>query len=236
MKKLFYIILAAMLISSPVVVMAYQITVGTNRFEFVFEQTNLTESEKSRIAADIAMCRHSWTNSAFVSALSDSRIGYIYDVNVVQSPYFNPGIKFPNWIVNNSTNVPSLLVRQDVCEAYTDSFGFINAHSNIIMQAYAFVDRISNSNLVCKTMSELVDYVLIQTNATVSLPAFFNGLREPDYSYPSVLSFGYYEKGPQNGGSATNLFMVMPSKYEDTIDTVPVIWNDGKWKFYMWDF
>ena len=225
------------IISLTASIAAAQVIVGTNSFDVVFEATNLTSAAQSRIVDDINLCRQLWTNSTVYLDVqgADSNIG---DGNVIARPYFND-MRVPRDLVTNSAGAWSLFVDKQVSDAYLKAFEFSDANSNIIRAADAFVDALSNTNTVCNTMAEYWEYVLSPTNAHVNLPDGFDGLKEYEYSKPSVMAFGYSIGGPEpSPGVTSNLFMKLQYRSAEiiSIDQFLCIWHDGKWKFYYWYF
>ena len=211
-----------------------QVMIGTNLFDVVFEATNLAPATQSRIIADINLCRQLWTESEI--CLDDPGVEpYIYDGDVIFKPYFNE-MRVPRDLVTNSTGNHSLLVRKPVSDAYLNAFEFANANSNIISAARAFANTISDTNIVCNTMEELSEYVLISPNADIDLPEWFASFTALEHSPPSVMSFGYMTKEIEAvPGVSSNLFMRLQYRSTDNIDQHPCIWHDGKWKLAIWE-
>jgi hypothetical protein len=217
---------------------AAQVILGTNSFDVVFEATNLTSATQSRLIADINLCRQLWTNSVVHLGMSATD-SYIEEMSIVGRPYFNE-ISVPREIVTNSVGALSLLVNKQASDAYLKAFEFADANSNITRAADAFVEAFSNSNFVCNTMTEYLEYFLIPTGMQVDIQDEIEGFKEYEYSKPSVMSFGYYKKGPEpTPGVSSNLFMKLQYRSMETgmelIDQLPCIWHDGRWKFYYWD-
>ena len=211
-----------------------QIIVGTNSFDVVFEATNLTSVTQSRIVADINLCRQLWTNSQV--RLEDGGAPYIRDGDVLGRPYFNE-MRVPRDIVTNSTGALSIYVNKAVSDAYLKAFEFADANSNIINAAWAFANTISNTNIVCNTMAELSEYVLISPDAEIELPEWFASFTELEHSPPSVMAFGYMTKELEAvPGVSSNLFMRLQYRSTYNIDQHPCIWHDGKWKLYAWSY
>ena len=225
MKSLIIIALAA---SSA----AAQVIVGTNSFDVVFEATNLVPAMQSRIVDDINLCRQLWTNSQV--RLEDGGAPYIRDGNVIFRPYFNE-MRVPRDLVTNSTGSLSLLVSKPVSDAYIRAFEFADANSSIIAAAWAFVDTISDTNTVCDTMADLANYVLIISDKTVELPAWFRTFANVEYSKPSIMSFGYLPADSLTpAGVSSNLMMKLQYRIEETVDHHLCTWHDGKWKLCVW--
>ena len=215
---------------------AAQVIVGTNSFDVVFEATNLTTVAQSRIVADINLCRQLWTNSE-VRVDAPGTDPYIYDLYIVGWPYFKD-MRVPRGLVTNSAGAWSLLVDKQVSSEYLKAFEFADANSNIISAANAFVDALSNSNTVCNTISELREYMLFPEGMQLNPQEEIEGFKEYKYSKPSVMAFGYFSAGPEpSPGVSSNLFMKLQYSSTDvvSIDQLPCIWHDGKWKLYFWN-
>jgi hypothetical protein len=225
------------LIALTASIAAAQIIVGTNSFDVVFEATNLAPAVQSRIVDDINLCRQLWTNSEVYLDGNDFE-PFIGDGYVIGRPYFN-NMRVPRNIVTNSAGAWSLFVKKQLSDAYLKAFEFFDANSNIISAANAFVDTLCHSNIVCNTMQELSEYVLIPPNAEVILPGWFAEFCENAYSKPSAMAFGYMNIGPEpSPGVSSNLFMRLQCNFpnEYSVDQVPCIWHDGKWKINAWDY
>ena len=227
--KFFFIALAA---SSA----AAQIIVGTNSFDVIFESTNLTSTAQSRIISDMTLCRQLWTNSE-IHLTDQNTEPYIYDGDVIFTPYYNDSLEFPDTLVTNPLGTISLKVDTTISDAYLNAFEFADANSNIISAAWAFANTLSNTNIVCNTMAELSDYVLISPDAEIELPEWFASFTELEHSPPSVMAFGYKIKELEAvPGVSSNLFMRLQYRSTNNIDQHSCIWHDGKWKLYAWDY
>ena len=218
---------------------AAQVIVGTNSFDVVFEETNLTTVAQSRIIDDINLCRQLWANSE-VYIYDDEEDGelFIGDGYVIGKPYFND-MRVPRGLVTNSAGALSLLVSKPVSDAYLKAFEFADANSNLISAANAFVDALSNSNTICNTISELREYILFPENIAVDPQEQIEGFKSYKYSKPSVMAFGYFNQGPEPSiGVSSNLFMKLQYSLDKTISIyqLPCIWHGGKWKLYFWNF
>ena len=212
-----------------------QVIVGTNSFDVVFEATNLTTVAQARIIDDINISRQLWTNSAVHLDIPETE-PYIGDWDVIFKPYFND-MRVPRNLVTNSTGALSLFVNKQVSDAYLEAFKFADANSNIVSAAWAFADTISNTNVICNTIAEMSEYVLISPNADIDLPGWFTSFTELKHSPPSVMGFGHIEKVLDAvPGASSNLFMRLQYRSKDNVDQHLCIWHDGKWKIYAWGY
>lgn len=216
---------------------AAQIIVGTNDFDIVFEAKDLAPTIQSRIAADINLCRQLWANSeVYIYDDDEDFESFIGDGYVIGRPYFND-MRVPRGLVTNSLGVLSLFVEKQISDAYLKAFEFADANSSIISAANAFVDALSNSNTVCNTTADLREYILFPTDIQLDAQKEIEGFKSYEYSKPSVMAFGFLNQGPEpSAGVSSNLFMKLQYRGDEiSIDQLPCIWHNGKWKLYFWE-
>jgi len=214
---------------------------GTNAspISLAFADTNLSESAKSAITADLQLCLSEWgKQSELYMRNKGESIGYLY--NFKSSPHYPEDITFPREIVPTGAAGLALHIPKKLSDAYTNAFAFAAANSNIVAAAYEFVAFVSSSNFVTISSNDLPDYVLQKNTTTNEIIAdaqeTISELRHQTYYPPSILGFKYLEFGP----SPTNLWLLVPCSsplsYNDRKEwsPFPAVWHEGKWKFCMW--
>jgi hypothetical protein len=212
---------------------------GTNAspISLAFADTNLSESAKSAITADLRVCLSEWGKKSelYMRNKGDS-IGYLY--NFKSSPHYPEDIGFPREIVNGASGL-ALHIPKNLSDAYTNAFAFAAANSNIVAAAYEFVAFVSSTNFLSVTSNQIANYFLFnQATPQLYQLAFHdltNSVHGSSYYPPSVLGFHYSPEGP----APTNLWLYIPSSSPvcGYIEWGPVtaIWHDGKWKFSIWE-
>jgi len=203
-----------------------------------FVDTNLTESVKSTIVADLRVCLSEWgKNGELRLRNKEASAGYID--NPSRSPYFPENIDFPENIVSNGTSGIALQIPKSLSDAYTNAFAFAVANSNIAAAANEFVAFLSSSNFVAISSNALPNYVMqknMSTNDIIETAhEIISDLRKQTYYPPSFLGYYYSPKGP----SASNLWLRVPCSTHSPLGTdwhsFPALWHEGKWRFCIWE-
>jgi hypothetical protein len=210
----------------------------SNAISLAFADTNLSESAKSAITADLRVCLSEWGKGELRMMNEGDYVGYID--NPTRCPHYPEDMEFPEKVVSNGVSGLALHIPKKLSDAYTNAFAFAAANSNIVAAAYEFVAFVSSSNFVTISSNDLPDYVLQKNTTTNEIIAdaqeTISELRHQTYYPPSILGFKYLEFGP----SPTNLWLLVPCSsplsYGDTKEwsPFPAVWHDGKWKFCMW--
>ena len=213
--------------------------VNSNAISLAFVDTNLSESAKSAITADLRMCLSEWgkTSEFDLGPYEPGVIGYLY--NPDKSPHYPENIRFPRKLVTNGASDLALQIPKTLSDAYTNAFAFAAANSNIVAAAYEFVAFVSSSNFVALSSNALPDYVMqknMSTNDIVeTADEIFSDLQKQTYYPPSILGFYYSQRGP----SVSNLWLHVPSSINPPLGMdwlpFPALWHEGKWRFCVWD-
>ena len=205
---------------------------NTNALNVVFEDTALSASNQTLIVADLNVCLQSgWGRQAELYLRDkEDTIGYLY---TEESPYYRG---FPRDIVATPGG-PALHIPQWLSNAYTNSFAFTAAHSNIVAAAYAFVAFAVSPDFANLPGSEVLNYYFAVPARDLS-----NGndqkaiadLASYDYEPPSIRSFGYMKSKTDPGSEW--FIMTIPVSYSPyggimMTRSTPAIWHDERWKF-----
>jgi hypothetical protein len=219
---------------------------GTNAslISLAFADTNLSESAKSAITADLQVCLNEWGKGELRLRNKGDSVGYID--NPTRCPHYPEDIEFPENVVSNSVSGLALHIPQKLSDAYTNAFAFAAANSNIVAAAYEFVAFISSSNFVFLSSNALPNYILFknkysetitESNEIVRLASqIIPGLCYQTFYTPSILGFYYSPEGP----SVSNLWLNVPSSTHPSTNTTewsgyPILWYNGKWMFGSWN-
>jgi len=215
--------------------------VNSNAINVAFADTNLSESAKSAITADLRVCLSEWGKATQFRLGADDPafVAHLYNPKI--TPHYPETLDFPDDVVSSGAAGLALHIPKKLSDAYTNAFAFAAANSNIVAAAYEFVAYLSSTNFYTVTSNEIVNIVLVK-NATpdmylLSFADTTNSLRKQTYYPPSVLSFNYSPNGP----AVSNLWMLVPCsiplRYMDGKgwNAFPAIWHDNKWKIGIWD-
>jgi len=226
---------------------AYDMVVGTNHFDVVFENASTPSTLQDFIVADVQRCYEAWgTNVEIRASRATTHVMRIYPP-VFMGPYYleDPSVQrrsiyVPKDIVTNSVGQLSLIVPSTLIQKYADGLDFKTNHLVQVQAADAFVDFLSSPEFANVTSNQVSNYILYK-----DLPpqgylengdSFVKDLSDQMYFRPSILGFTYSDRGPD----ATNLWVFVPvipriRTAMSSFDVFPAIWHDGKWKFSFWD-
>lgn len=212
---------------------------GTN-FVFQFEDPGLSVSNRHRVADDIVMIRNFGVSSEIKFDSIDGFDGYIYDDNIDDPPYFDPGLEFPRYFKTiNSTN--ALFIPRKLSDAYTNAFAFLDSDTNMFLSAHLFVEAFA-SNRLESIPSNQIYRLVYYPNASLQRyelkrDRIVNDLKCQTYGHPSALSF--HQTGPgTNGFPHAATWMRVPTLWRSSFYNKEVIsifhafWYDGMWRLY----
>ncbi len=209
---------------------------NSNAISLAFADTNLSESAKSAITADLRVCLSEWGKGELRMRIKGDSVGYID--NPTHCPHYPEDIEFPENVVPSGAAGLALHIPKKLSDAYTNAFAFAAANSNIVAAAYEFVAFAASSNFMNIASNTLPDYVILKnvtTNQVVSIAGeILTDLHDQTYYPPSILGFYYDQWGPET----TNLWMNIPCSilsHGNMLSwfTFHAIWHDGKWRFCM---
>ena len=188
----------------------------SNAINLAFADTNLSESAKSAITADLRVCLSEWGKATQFRLGADDPAFVAHLHNPDITPYYPETIDFPDNVVSSGAAGLALHIPKKLSDAYTNAFAFAAANSNIVAAAYEFVAFVSSTNFPGMSSNALPDYIMFknalpdanaESNAIVNLaPQIMSDLCDQTYYPPSILGFTYSSDGP----AATNLWMQVP--------------------------
>jgi hypothetical protein len=211
--------------------------VNSNPLNVAFADTNLSESAKVAIVADLRLCLSEWGKGELRLRNKGDSVGYID--NPTRCPHYPENIEFPESVVSNAISGLTLYIPKTLSDAYTNAFAFAAADSNIVAAAYEFVAFVSSTNFLSVTSNQVSNYFLFNQATPQLYELAFHDLTNSVHGSscyrPSVLGFHYSPEGP----APTNLWLYIPTSslvcgYVEWGQTT-AIWHDGKWKFSIWE-
>jgi len=226
---------------------AYDIVVGTNHLDVVFENASTPSQVKDFIVVDVQRCYDAWGTNVTIEPNLPMRHGSYLRANVFMGPYYieDPSVQrksiyVPEDIVTNSVGKLSLKVPSVLIQKYSEAFVFKTNNLDKVQAADAFVDFVSSSAFANISSNQVSDYImykdLLPQEYLENSESFVRDLSDQMYFHPSILGFAYSDRGPD----ATNLWAFIPVMPRirtalSSFDVFPAIWHDGKWKFCFWD-
>ncbi len=217
--------------------------VNSNAISLAFVDTNLSESAKSAITADLRICLSEWGKGELRLRNKGDSVGYID--NPTECPHYPEDITFPENVVSNGVSGLALQIPKALSDAYTNAFAFAAANSNTVAAAYEFVAFVSSTNFPGISSNALPNYIMFknalpdanaESNAIVNLaPQIIPDVCGQTYYPPSILGFTYSSDGP----AATNLWMQVPNSSPSAgggkdWGKTTVLWHENKWRFCVW--
>ena len=224
---------------------AYDLVIGTNHFDVVFENVSTPSSLKDFIVEDVQRCYEAWGTNVVIQPNLPVRNGSYLRANVFMGPYYMENLyaedlNVPEDIVTNTTGQLALKIPSILIQRYAEGFVFKTNHLAQVQAADAFVDFVTSATFANIPSNQVSNYFMVKdaTPQTYldSSETIIQGLTSSDFFAPSILGFTYNDRGPD----ATNLWVLIPviSKARTTqssFDVFPAIWHDGRWKLSFWD-
>ena len=226
---------------------AYDLVVGTNHLDVVFENASTPSSLKDFIVVDVQRCYDAWGTNVTIEPNLPMRHGSYLRANVFMGPYYREdtsdpqrGVNVPEDIVTNSVGKLSLKVSSVLIQKYSEAFVFKTNNLDKVQAADAFVDFVSSPAFASISSNQVSDYILVKdaTPQTYldSAEDLIKGIVGQKFYHPSILGFTYSDWGPNE----TNLWVFIPTTRRIkrpawSFDVLPAIWHNGKWKLSLWD-
>ena len=218
---------------------AYDLGLGTNTVAVSFGSASLSTAEKEFIVEDLQRCVGLWGEGTKLRFRNDAGfVGYID--NPTLFPFYREGLVFPDNLVTNQNGDIALHIPTNLCVEYTNALAFTTANSNIVASARSFVAFVASTNFLNISSNEMANYVLVKNPSSdyyaKNYPTIISELQDQRYLQPSILGFYYSGQGPD----VTNLWLNVPCTSDSGYakpewSAFPAIWNDGKWKFCIWN-
>ena len=228
--------------SSP----AYDIVVGTNHLDVVFENASTPSSLKDFIVADVQRCYDAWGTNVTIEPNLPMRNGSYLRAKVFMGPYYvenqsAPDVEFPEDIVTNAMGQLSLNIPSALIQKYAAAYAFKTNNLDKVQAADTFVDFLSSPGFSNVTSNDVSNYILYKNlpprGYLESGESIVRDLLSQVFFRPSILGFYYSSNGPD----PTNLCASIPTITKERTSSshyhsMPAIWHDGKWKICMWNW
>ena len=208
---------------------AFCFNIGTNTFEFVFEDTSIPNDKKLQIVTDftdiITRC-----NLAIVNYITPTN-GVITYKKLHIEPY--PSRKTPrNFIQVNETNY--LSVSKIVSDELQQRLAIHNTYTNVYSKCTNFVNFLNSEDLQNISSNEIKNVFYFEKATDEGYKAykndFVNGIDINVYYNPPKSSFYIMETG-FNGISEESVWTFIPSRLEDdnSIDGYIAVFFNNYW-------
>lgn len=225
---------------------AYDMVVGTNHFDVIFETPALPSSLKDFIVEDVQRCYQAWgTNVEIRSSRAATHVMRIYPQVFMGSYYMDDlsahDLNVPEDIVTNATGQLSLNIPSALIQKYSDALALKTNNLDKVEAADAFVDFLSSPEFANVTSNQVSNYILYKDlppeGYLLSGEDIVKDLKSQEFYRPSILGFYYSPDGP----ALTNLCALLPTITKERTPSshyhsMPAIWHDGKWKISMWNW
>ena len=244
-QKYFAAIAALLIFSvSAIPAKAGSFAIGTNQFDFAWEDATLSSNVRVRINQMLLNTLADWTN-ANIDLAPDSISGSIRFWELGHPPFL-PRVGLPNQFASTGTNgIYAIDIPKPFSDACKDAFAWCDANSELVSSGEQFVSSLSplaedldgTNNLAAAFYSpDLSEETM--ANARGSLLEI---LRGKVYRNPVELSFGVWagDDDVPDGVPA----MLIPFREENVgasgssminNDTMPALLIDGQWRIYLW--
>jgi len=200
-----------------------QVHIAGNDYLAGFVDTSLSTTNKQRIASDL-------TVAFSLTSLSE-------DLKSILPSDDHDGV-----IINDQGNPKSMQITKDLSDKYLKAFTWIDANTNIVQKAHAFVATLNRPDLLSLPLPVLLGlghtapFSLVEENnppSDTEARAFFAKHIFPyKYSGISALSF-YFKPVPEIDDKEIPLIYLFGVDKTDStgIDAIPIGFYKGKWGF-----
>ena len=107
----------------------------SNAINLAFADTNLSESAKSAITADLRVCLSEWGKATQFRLGADDPAFVAHLHNPDITPYYPETIDFPDNVVSSGAAGLALHIPKKLSDAYTNAFAVAAANANIVAAA-----------------------------------------------------------------------------------------------------
>ncbi len=218
------LLLAAIASADPIA----SVTVAGRTFSFSFEDEAITDSERSRIALEVAALWEDQPGSIVQQGAGGAERLFID--SMWATPYAN-SMEPPCLIVQEGTN-QQLRVNRSVSAAYQQAFLFADVHTNEVAALSVFVEALSASSLSNATPSSLSALLFNDTvESSEDCQRIVGELLETHFCHPSILGL-YTASDPSSCVPAGTLLSLIPCHDRATghWDLWGAAWLDGRWQ------
>ncbi len=204
------------------------VTVADRTFPFSFEDATLTDSERTRIASDVAALWEDQPGSVVQQGTGGAERLFIE--SMWATPYAN-NMEPPCLIVQEGTN-RLLRVDRSVSMAYRQAFSFADAHTNEFSALPAFVEALSATSLSNATPSSLSTLLFNETvESSEDCQRISGELLGTHFCRPSILGLSTAST-PSSCVPSGTLLSLIPCHDRATghWDLWGAAWLDGRWQ------
>lgn len=204
------------------------VTVSGRTFPFSFEDATLTETERTRIASDVAALWEDQPGSVVQQGTGGAERLFID--SMWATPYAND-MEPPSQIVQEGTN-RLLRVNHSVSTAYRQAFLFADTHANETAALPVFVDALSATSLSNATPAALSSLLLNETvESEEKCRRVVAELLETHFCRPSLLGLHLVSDSTSIVPTGT-LLALIPSHDRTTgqWNLWGAAWLDGRWQ------
>ncbi len=222
-----------------------EITIGTNTFGFVFEDSMLATNVKMRIKEDFEVLMQAWTNVVVTSYhLNTDFAGHLIFEDTVGGPDFGNGPELgADFNIKKLQNKRYIYLTQTNCTVYATAFELIDGHQTEYAKVTELLSALQYENLMNMSSNDFKNIYYYHgtpiENYALGMPEVLPELASRNYYPPSVLSFELNSAGYLTHPTEA-LWVWIPMRtrpdaeegWDTTVTYIPAIYIDGKWKIH----
>ncbi len=212
------------------------VTIGTNRFGFVFEDTTLTTNMQARIIDDWKIMTNPWTN--FVIDITESEgccYGNLNFTKILSNPDIEESLICNRFNLSTNGLEKFINIEKKLSDRYKSAIQFVDSHHDKISNMSTLISAVQSSSLSCLSSNEIINicyYHNLSANIyELAAEDIKQEILNMDFFEPSILSYG---KMPRNYNSHPNeafwCWIPFRNRHTSNISHLPAIYIDNRWK------
>ena len=239
-----FAVLAAAFVLFSASVNAGTFTIGTNQFEFAWEDTSLSTNVRARIDRMLLDTLVDWTNAP-VDLATDGCSGSVQFWELGHPPFL-ARVGLPNMFASSGTNGSfAISVPEPFSDACKDAFAWCDAHPEHFASGRRFVATLSalaeDSGGTNNLASSFYSPDIPEETMSSARESLLEVLRGKCYRFPVELSFGVWA-GDDDVPDGTPVMLIpfqeasigTSGSSSDRNDAMPALFIDGQWRIYLW--
>ena len=221
----------------PLSVFSEPFSAGEVSFDMDYDDSTLTDAERTTIFNDIRQYRTFWTNFTFTVTDDATGDGYLVEQNVALPHIQRRGVRMPREFTRNASGTLLLHVRTTLSNHYKTACIWKSENTNKVDSANQFVAFLNSPELLNTPWTEIAN-IYYQNSISTDVyqqrcSDILSGIGQYVYSNPSILSFQDIDLS-RFGLTGTGTLSYLPCYGKNPTEplqlyAIPILWFDNHW-------